>query len=117
MRRRVYPDKPKVARLLSACLDIQSLLKLVRIQLIVECPLLLLGRKAPELPGLVGTGLDEIGAKGDLQPFGQGGGGDEVVTALEGRHRARGQGPQRALEAGVLVVEVGAGKGKRAALG
>src|SRR5262245_8563971 len=113
----LHPGEIKVSRLLGAAPYVQRLFEVCRVHLITQCRLLARGGKALELPGLVGAVLDQVGAEGDLQPLGQYGRGDEVIPPLEGRHGLTGERPLLALEASVLVIEVGAGKGERPAPG
>src|SRR5207244_1607663 len=102
---------------LRAATYVQGLLEVCRVHLLAQRRLLARRGKALELPGLVGAVLDQIGAEGDRQLLGQYGRGDEVIPTLEGRHGLTGERPLLALEATVLVIEVGAGEGERPAPG
>src|SRR5262249_38599699 len=106
-----HPGETKVSLHLRASPDVQRLLEVCRIHLVSQRRLLVRSGKALELPGLVGAVLDQVGGEGDRQPRGQYGRGDEVISTLEGRHGLPREWPLLALEAGVLVIEVGAGEG------
>ena len=66
-----------------------------------------------ELPSLVGTSFDHIRAEVYLQPLCHGCRRHDVITTLQRGNCLTGDRSLLALEARVLVVQVGAGEGER----
>jgi hypothetical protein len=66
-----------------------------------------------KLPSLVGAGFDHVRVESDLQPLRHGCRRHDVITTLQRGHGLTGDRSLLALEARVLVVQMGAGEGER----
>jgi hypothetical protein len=117
MRRRVYPDDLEGFGALGAVPDSQRILNSPWVHLVVQGSLLARGREMLKLPGLIDAIFDHIRAESHFQPLGQRHRSNLVIAPLQGRHCLTGKRSLLALEARVLVVQMGAGEGKCPAFG
>src|SRR6266508_5606666 len=117
VRRRIYPDDPEGFGVFGAVPDSQRILDILWFHLVAQRSLLARGREMLKLPGLIDAVFDHVRAEGHVQPLGYRRRRNVVTTPLQGGHRLTGKRFLPALEARVLVVQMGAGEGKRPAPG
>ena len=113
MRRRIQPNEIEVFGTVGACPDGQGIFEVRRVHPVTQRVPLARGWEMIKLPSLVGAGFDHVRVESDLQPLRHGCRRHDVITTLQRGHGLTGDRSLLALEARVLVVQMGAGEGER----
>src|SRR5215813_8163201 len=115
--RRIYPDDPEVFSAFGAVPDSQRILDIPRGHLVVQSGLLARRWEMLKLPGLIDAVFDHVWAEGHFQLLGYSRRRNPMIAPLQSRNGSTGERSLFALEARVVVVQMGAGEGERGAFG
>src|SRR5262249_34955218 len=113
MRWRIHPNEIEVFGTVGACPDGQGIFEVRRVHPVTQRGPLARGWEMIKLPSLVAEGYDHVRLESDLQPLRHDCRGHEVIMTFQRGPGLTGDRSLRALEAPVLVVQMGAGEGER----